>query len=151
MATLADYEAWKAKHPINPADYPIAHVEHAGYTDYAGRALAVLLVAIAAYFLARWAARNAKPAFIYALVQSVIGWKAASRFFEDVGQRVKAGVAEHDERARSEPERKREIPGRFSVAGRFFFNVAIAPLLLGFVVIGLIWVAGLVAGISSGS
>lgn len=145
MTTLTEYEAWKAKQPADlakPGDYPIAHVQQASLADRAGNAMPHLLAVAAAVLLCWFALRNARSALIYVAVRTVVAKKAISRFFDDARQQVNAGVTAHAERT----ERPRIEPSRFALAGRLFFNLWVAPLLLGFVLVGVVWIVSLITG-----
>ena len=151
MATIRDYETWKAKQPAIPAkpgDYPIAHLQQTSLADRACDAMPHLLALLAAILLC-WFAWNAKSALIYGAVRAVVAWKAISRFFDDVRQQVNAGVAAHAERAerpRIRAERASTEPSRFALAGRMFFNLSVAPLLLGVALAGIVWIVSLITG-----
>jgi hypothetical protein len=90
--------------------------------------------------------RYAKPAIVYILVHLAIGRKAISQFSIDVGQQVKAGVADRSNRPRAQPAQSRTPTSSFALAGRFLFNVVASPLLLGLVLAGLAWITGLIVG-----
>lgn len=155
MTTLTDYEAWKSgAHKIasqsrldewlrnEPVTYPST-------AEYIARWALLLVAAIAIFFLCRRALRNAKPVLVYVVVRAVVAWKAVLRFFDDLRQQVSAGVAAHAERAerpRIQAERTSTEPSRFALAGRMFFNLGVAPLLLAVALAGIAWIVSQITG-----
>lgn len=105
-------------------------------------------IGIAAYLAFRYRSRI-KSAVKFIVVAAIIRAAKAARYIQQEASDIKTQVSlglqsdPSDGRAALAVAKQDHAPGRLHLAGRMFFNLAIAPLLLGGVVVGVAVIARL--------
>lgn len=157
MDTLADYEKWKATRQessglhlwLQNADAAIVATEPDRTSQLPAQALLFAAIGTAVYLAFRYRSRI-KSAVKFMVVAAIIRVMEAVRYVQQEASDIKTQVSHglqsdpRDGRTALTIAKQDHATGRLHLAGRMFFNLAIAPLLLGGIIVGMAVIARLI-------